>query len=195
MGESPEDLGLQEPDEPRATRRPLREIDESRPALLERKLLAFRSAEETREERAEHRLVTDDGDRRLSRLMAEGSQNRVDATVSEGRLFAGLESFEGSRGDVGGGARARKRARQQHVGPVGYAGQPGGGDTELGCALGREGTVVIGNAGRAAGDSSGVANASTPQAIASSTAANSAANPPPSASDSTASASITRPSR
>src|SRR6266699_2190188 len=67
VGESPEDLGLQEPDEPRATRRPLREIDECRPALLERKLLAFRSAEETREERAEHRLVTDDGDRRLSR--------------------------------------------------------------------------------------------------------------------------------
>src|SRR5260370_10678785 len=40
-----------------------------------------------------------------------------------------------------GGARAGKRARQQHVGPVGNAGQPVGGEAELGLALGREGTV------------------------------------------------------
>src|SRR5206468_6385160 len=124
--------------------------------------LAFRGAEWTGGDGAGHVLVSVDGDCRFSWLMAEGSRNRADATVREGRLFAGLESFEGSRGDVGGGARARKRARQQHVGPVGYAGQPGGGDTELGCALGREGTVVIGNAGRAAGDSSGVANDQDP---------------------------------
>ncbi len=92
----------------------------------------------------------------LRELEAGGLVKRtIYAHASQGRLHYGLDVPEGARGDVRSLPRTGQRARQQHVGSPGEAGQSSRGHAELSLALERERALVIRQARRFAGLTAG----------------------------------------
>ncbi len=140
-----------------AAGRPVREIQERGAALLEREaVVVLVHAEHPREEPRERGLVADHRDHRVARALLQRGHHRVHVLLAQRGLDARGHLLEGGGRDLGGGAGADERARQQDVGAVGDAGQPAGRDPEARAAPRGERPLAVTDADRPVANRGGV---------------------------------------
>src|SRR6185503_13195583 len=155
--ERAEDPRLDEPAELTGGRRPVGEIEERGAALLEGEaVVVLVHAEHAREQARERGLVADHRDRRVAWALLQRGHHRVQVLLAQRRLDARRHLPEGGRRDLGGGARADQRARQQDVRALGDAGQPTGGHAKARAAPRGQRSLAVTNADRRVADRGGV---------------------------------------
>ena len=111
--------------------------------------------------------MADERDRRARGSSFHRGDDRGRIPVGERWFLPGYHASKGLCGDLGGGAGARERARQQLVRPADEVCEAPGGYAELGFAPRRERAVVIRDAWRSAGNRLGMADEEEDQATAS----------------------------
>src|SRR5216683_2851186 len=157
VAERAEDLRLDEPAELTGGGRAVREVHERGATLLEGEaIVVLVHAEHPREEPRERRLVADHRDQRVARAFLQRGHHRVHVLLTQRGLDAWRHLLEGGGRDLGGGAGAGQRARQQDVGAVGDAGQSAGREAKAGAAPRGEWPLPVTDAGRSVADRGGV---------------------------------------